>query len=131
MSLQPGTGRRPINWRSEPSDPKRTKGYFRCRVSIDGSTHPPPFIMRAGCHNSLEFIVAMCKVRKFSVVNDNLGSVFRSMYGDKILSATFLANINQKAFGISNHSFAYSVLFQSVLFSLISCCFRSTCVLFT
>ena len=36
--------------RAEPSDPKRTKGYFRCRVSIDRSTHPPPFIRRAGCH---------------------------------------------------------------------------------
>ena len=34
---------------------KRTKGYFRCRGSIDRSTHPPFFIRRAGCHASLEF----------------------------------------------------------------------------
>ena len=35
--------------RAEPSDPKRTKGYFRCRVTIDRSTHPPSFIRLTGC----------------------------------------------------------------------------------
>ena len=38
--------------RAEPSDPKRTKGYFRCRVFIDRSTHPHSFIRRAGCPQS-------------------------------------------------------------------------------
>ena len=41
--------------RAEPSDPKRTKGYFRCMVSIDRSTQPPSFISRAGCHTSIGF----------------------------------------------------------------------------
>ena len=41
--------------RAEPPDPKRTKGSFRRMVSIDRSTHPPPFIRRAGCHTSLAF----------------------------------------------------------------------------
>ena len=30
--------------RAEPSDAKRRKGYSRCRVSIDISTHPTSFI---------------------------------------------------------------------------------------
>ena len=36
--------------RAEPSDPKRTKGYFRCRVlvSIDRSSHPPSFLGEQG-----------------------------------------------------------------------------------
>ena len=34
---------------SEPSDPKRTKGSFRCMVSIDRSKHPPSFIRQAWC----------------------------------------------------------------------------------
>ena len=33
--------------RSEPSDPKRSKGSFKCMVSIDRSTHPPSFIWLA------------------------------------------------------------------------------------
>ena len=33
--------------RAEPLDPKRTKGSFKCRVSIDRSTYPPSFIRRA------------------------------------------------------------------------------------
>ena len=41
--------------RAGPSDPKRTEGKFRCRVSIDRSTHPPSFIRPAGCHTSLWF----------------------------------------------------------------------------
>ena len=35
--------------RAEPSDPKRTKGYFRCGVSIDRFTNPSSFIRQAGC----------------------------------------------------------------------------------
>ena len=41
--------------RTEPSDPKRTKGYFRCRISIDRSSHPTSLMRRAGCHTSLGF----------------------------------------------------------------------------
>ena len=41
--------------RAEPSDAKRTKGYFRCMVSIDRYTQPPSFISRAGCHTSIGF----------------------------------------------------------------------------
>ena len=41
--------------RAESSDPKRTKRSFRCRVSIDRSTHPHSFIWRAGCHTSFGF----------------------------------------------------------------------------
>ena len=40
---------------AEPSDPKRTSRYFRRRVSLDRSTHPPSFIRRAGCHTGLGF----------------------------------------------------------------------------
>ena len=32
--------------RAESSDPKRTTGYFRCRVSID--IHTSPFFYKAG-----------------------------------------------------------------------------------
>ena len=41
--------------KSTASDPKRTNGYFRCRVSIDRSTHPASFIRWEGCHTSLGF----------------------------------------------------------------------------
>ena len=41
--------------RPEPSNPKRTKGSFRCMVSIVRSTHLPSFIRRAGCCTSLGF----------------------------------------------------------------------------
>ena len=41
--------------REEPSYPKRTKGSFRCMVSIDRSTHPHFFIRRAGCHAGVGF----------------------------------------------------------------------------
>ena len=41
--------------RAELSNPKRTKGSFRCMVSIDRSPHPHSFIRRAGCHARLEF----------------------------------------------------------------------------
>ena len=41
--------------RAESSNPKRTKGSFRCMVSIDRSPHPHSFIRRAGCHARLEF----------------------------------------------------------------------------
>ena len=44
--------------RAELSDPKRTKGSFRCMVSIDRFTHTPFFIRRAGCHTSLGFPVS-------------------------------------------------------------------------
>ena len=48
--------RRKRGWvRAEPSDPKRTKGYFICMVSIDRYSHPTTFIRRAGCHTSLGF----------------------------------------------------------------------------
>ena len=41
--------------RPEPSNPKRTKGSFRCMVSIVRSTHLPSFIRRTGCCTSLGF----------------------------------------------------------------------------
>ena len=41
--------------RAEPSYPKRTKGSFRCMVSIDRNTHPHFFIRRAGCHAGVGF----------------------------------------------------------------------------
>ena len=41
--------------RAEPSNPERTKGSFRCMVSIDRSTHPHSFIRQAGCHASIGF----------------------------------------------------------------------------
>ena len=47
--------------RAEPSNPRRTKAYFRFTVSIDRSTHPPSFIRRARCHTNLGFPVR-CKL---------------------------------------------------------------------
>ena len=41
--------------RAESSDLKMTKGPFRCMISIDRSTHPPPFIRWARCHPRLGF----------------------------------------------------------------------------
>ena len=40
---------------AEPSDPQRTRRYFRSMVSIDKSIHLTCFIRRAGCHTNWRF----------------------------------------------------------------------------
>ena len=46
--------------REEPSNPKRTKGSFRCKVFIDRSKHPNSFIRRAGTHGFMDIILSCC-----------------------------------------------------------------------
>ena len=50
--------------RAEPSNPKRTKGSFRCRVSIDIFTHPHSFIRRAGFPGRCQLLLHTIKQDK-------------------------------------------------------------------
>ena len=79
--------------RAEPSDPKRTKGPFRCMELTNRSIHPPSFVRREGCHTSLGFNCRSTLMEKWQPV---------AMLIRVLTKNTVYLNWNQLIYFISN-----------------------------